>query len=92
MRPGPNSTQENADRFVAEPPIVNVMLRGSVSDIESVDARSLEAYVEIYNEDVALGRTRKATVIVRAPEKVALEITPREVSIHPKQVSEGRPR
>jgi YbbR domain-containing protein len=86
MRPGPDSTQENADRFVAEPAIVNLTLRGHSPDIKAVDARTLEAYVEIYNEDVAMGRTRRAPVLVHAPDKIALEITPREVTIHPKQV------
>lgn len=87
LYPGPAANAEVVGRFVAEPAQVSVVLRGSVLDIEAVDPDDLEAFVEIYTEDVAASRTRKAAVIVRAPEDVAIEISPPEVTIHPPQKS-----
>lgn len=84
MRPATDSTQAVADRFEASPRTVTVVLRGAVLDIEGIKRTDLDAYVEIFNEDIALSRKREAHVTIDALENIGVEITPPEVTISPK--------
>ena len=84
VRPGADSNPQSADQFSAEPSTVTVVLRGAVLDIEEVEPKKLEAYVEVFNVDVALNRSRKARVNIKAPQNVGIEISPPEVTLRPK--------
>jgi YbbR domain-containing protein len=82
VRPGPAVTDESAARFEARPSQVTVILRGSRLAVEAVDEADLTAYVEISADDVAVGRTRAARVVVPTPAKgIAIEIVPEEVTV-----------
>ena len=72
-------------RFTPEPAEVKLILRGPLLAVEEVAPEALAVYAEIYASDVAAARERTAPLVVEGvPKGVALELSNREVVLHPK--------
>lgn len=77
---GPGLTAPLKDRFVSEPPTVDVVLHGPLLVIESFQ-EELVAYVTVHTEDLS-GKSREAAVqIANVPEGVGIEINPQKISL-----------
>jgi hypothetical protein len=73
---------ESVRRFKPNPQQVQVWLRGKRIAAERVDPKKLEAFVEIFADDVVASRSRHARVVVPVPEPgVAVEVRPAEVTV-----------
>jgi YbbR domain-containing protein len=85
VRHGPEVRAAAAAKYSANPAEVTVVARGSKLALDALDPAALQAWVELFADDVVSHRTRKARVIVPRPAPgIALEISPEEVTIAPK--------
>jgi len=85
IRPGPDLKAQDVATYHVDPETVQVVLLGPRLAVEAVSPESLEAYVQVFADDVATKRTRKARVVVPRPAPgIGLEIYPEEVTVQPK--------
>jgi YbbR domain-containing protein len=82
LRPAPGVAMPPPGRLTVEPANVTLVLRGTKKAIESVEKAQVFATVVFHGEDLPLGRSRKALVVVEGtPPGVAVEAQPRDATL-----------